>query len=102
MFIGLFVAAALLGVFALAVRFAGTDRILNFVAYDRVADRAALHAWVGHRLLVLAAVAALLGVLAFRMPSLALLFVVGFIVATLVAVAWMVTGSGRFQSRSAD
>ena len=97
MFIALFIAAALLFVFAIAVRFAGSTRILNFVEYEKVRDLSALHAWAGHRLLGLACITALLGALAFQWPALAIFWLIAFIVGVLVAVGFLVVGSGKFQ-----
>ena len=98
MSVALFIAATLLFVFSLAVRFAGSNQILNFVEYGKVGDRPALHAWVGHRLLGLAAIAALLGVLAFRSPTIAISCLLAFVVAVVVVVSWLVVGAGRFQA----
>ena len=97
MAIGLFIAAALVFVFALAVAFAGAGRILNFVEYDKVGDARALHAWAGRRLFALAGVTAMLGGLAFRWPGLAIFFLIAFIAACLVFVSWLMVGAGRFQ-----
>jgi hypothetical protein len=98
MSIGLSVAATILFVYALAVRFAGQGRILNFVDYPKIRDRAALHAWVGHRLLGLAVLTALLGVVSFHSPDLALLWLLAFFVSVLVVLSWLVAGTTRFHS----
>lgn len=91
-----FVLALPLLAVALAVRFAGTARILNTVDYARVNDAAALHRWAGNRLLLLPAAALAAGLASLRYPSLAfpLLFAV---VVWLIAVAiWVTVGSERF------
>ncbi|MBL8298577.1 MAG: hypothetical protein JNN30_09550 [Rhodanobacteraceae bacterium] len=96
MSIAIFIAAALLFFFSLAVRFAGSSQILNFVEYAKVRDRPALHAWVGHRLLGLSAISAVLGVVALRSPAIAIFCLLSFVVAVLVAVSWLTVGAGRF------
>jgi hypothetical protein len=98
MSIGLFIAATILFFYALAVRFAGQGRILNFVDYPKIRDRAALHAWVGHRLLGLAVLTALLGVMSIYSPDLALLWLLAFIVSVLVVLSWLVAGTTRFHT----
>ena len=99
MFIGLIITTMLLFVFALSVRLAGTARILNFVQYENVSDRRALHVWAGNRLLGLAAVTGLFALLAARYSGAAIFFLLAFIIAAVVAVSGLVAGSSKFHRR---
>ena len=86
---------ATLGTSALLVGL--TRRMLDMtVEYAKVRDRPALHAWVGHRLLGLSAISAVLGVVALRSPAIAIFCLLAFVVAVLVAVSWLTVGAGRF------
>ncbi len=81
---------------ALAVRFAGSARILNSVDYARVEDATALHRWAGNRLLLLPALAMAAGLISLRYPSLAFPLLLGSVV-WLIAVAIGITvGADRF------
>jgi hypothetical protein len=51
--IALFIATPILLAIALAVRFAGNEKILNIVDYSRVSNIARLHRWADNRLLLL-------------------------------------------------
>ena len=99
MSIGLFIAAALLCVFALAVRLSGSGRILNFVDYEAISDRFGLHIWVGNRLLGLAAITGLLGLFALFSPGAAIFFLLAFIAAVVAVLSWLVVGASAFQAR---
>lgn len=91
-----FAAVPILLAAALAVRFAGTSRILNIVDYSRVADPAALHRWAGNRLLLLPAVSAGLGFAGLEYPPLAIPLVIVFVMMVLGMAGWIAAGSGRF------
>lgn len=73
------VAFPILLLIALAVRSAGDSRILNVVDYSRVPSPAALHRWVGNRLLVLPILALLTGIVAWQFPSLGLALLLAFV-----------------------
>ena len=91
-----FLVAAILLIAALAVRFAGTNRILNIVDYARVADIPALHRWAGNRLLLLPLVSAAIGLAGLRYPALAIPLIAGLVMAVLGVVMWIAAGSGKF------
>ena len=91
-----FLAAGILLIAALAVRFAGTNRILNIVDYARVTDIPALHRWAGNRLLLLPLVSAAIGLASLRHPALALPLIIVLVMAVLGVVMWIAAGSGKF------
>ena len=91
------IGAVLLLVLGLAVRFSGGARLLNFVDYANTPDAAALHAWVGTRLLLLGLGATGLAALAWRSPGFAILCVVAFVFLVLAALASIMVGAARFQ-----
>jgi hypothetical protein len=90
------VAAAFLA-YALWVRFAGGSRPLNFVQYSRVRDAAALHRWIGHRLLLLPTVSLIGAAVAPRVPALALPLVLAWAMTVVGIVLWLAASAGRFQ-----
>lgn len=95
--IAILIAFPILFVVALAVRFAGTAKILNIVEYAKVKDPVALHRWAGNRLLVLSLIVALLGAASLQLPAYGTLFVITFIVAVFITVFCILIGSGKFQ-----
>ena len=95
--ISILIAFPILLVVALAVRFAGTAKILNIVEYTKVKDPVALHTWAGNRLLVLSLIVGLLGAASLQFPTYGALFVITFICAVFVTVFWLMIGSGKFQ-----
>jgi hypothetical protein len=99
MSIGLAIATLLLFALGIAVRFAGSGQILNFVDYARIADRPGLHAWAGTRLLALSAATGLLAVVAHLLPDAAIFILIAFIVTVTVGVSWLAAGSFRFDGR---
>ena len=98
MAIGLVIATLLLFALGIAVRFAGSARVLNFVDYARIADREGLHAWAGTRLLVVAVATGLLAVVGLFVPQAAIFVLIAFIVVVMLAVCWLVAGATRFES----
>ncbi|MDQ3205965.1 MAG: hypothetical protein M3Q40_05580 [Pseudomonadota bacterium] len=93
-----FLLAPILLAVALAVRFAGNSRPLNFVDYRKVADAAALHRWAGNRLAMLPLAAVACGVLALLKPESALPLMALFAVGVLGLASWIALGAERFQS----
>ena len=93
----LLVAGALLGVFALAVRFAGNTAILSGIREGDVPDMAALNRWAGNRLMLLPVVALGFGAAGLREPlyGLAGLFVL--LVAGFGIIGWLLLGAERFR-----
>lgn len=95
--IALLAISPVLGVVALAVRYAGARaRPLTGVDYHRVHDAAALHRWAGRRLAILPATAFLLGLASLRMPGLALPLTGLFALVSMVVGAWIALGAERF------
>ena len=90
-----FVLALPLLAVALAVRFAGSARILNSVDYARVEDVAALHRWAGNRLLLPAAALAA-GLVSLRYPSLAFVLLFASVLWLIAVAIWVTVGSDRF------
>ncbi|WP_152541010.1 hypothetical protein [Luteimonas huabeiensis] len=88
--------APLLFAVALGIRFAGTAKVLNFVDYAQVSDPAALHRWVGRRLLVLPVLLAAAGAVSLARPTWALASLVLAAAVTAVVLARVVLGAGRF------
>ncbi|WP_374605057.1 hypothetical protein [Arenimonas sp.] len=93
----LLMAGMLLGVFALAVRFAGDNAILSGIRQGDVSDMAALNRWAGNRLLVLPVVALAFGAAGLREPlyGVAGLFVL--LVAGFGIIGWLMLGTERFR-----
>ena len=96
--IAILIAFPILLAIALAVRFAGTAKILNIVEYTKVKDPAALHAWAGNRLLLLAFIVAMLGAVSLRLPAYSVLFIIAFVLSVIGVAFWILVGSGKFQS----
>lgn len=82
---------------ALAVRFAGASKPLNFVDYARVTDPFALHRWAGTRLLLLPTAFLICGLASLRIPGLVLLFLGIATVICLCVAVWLALGAERFQ-----
>ncbi len=95
--IAILVAAPILFVVGLVVRFAGAAKALNLVDYSKINDPAALHCWAGNRLLVLAFATAVLGVAALAAPSFSILFLVVFVSMVMLMAIRLALGSSRFQ-----
>ncbi|PZQ18232.1 MAG: hypothetical protein DI564_02650 [Rhodanobacter denitrificans] len=91
-----FVLALPLLAVALAVRFAGSARILNSVDYARVDDVAALHRWAGNRLLLLPTEGLAAGLVSLRYPSLAFPLLFASILWLIAVAIWVTVGSDRF------
>jgi hypothetical protein len=91
-----FVLALPLLAVALAVRFAGSARILNSVDYARVEDAAALHRWAGNRLLLLPAAALSAGLVSLRFAPLALPLLFASVLWLIAVAIWVTVGSDRF------
>ena len=91
-----FLAAGILLIAALAVRFAGMNRILNIVDYARVNDIEELHRWAGNRLLLLPLVSVAIGALSQRNPALAIPLIIVLVMAVMGMVMWIAAGSGKF------
>lgn len=91
-----FVLALPLLAVALAVRFAGSARILNSVDYTRVEDAAALHRWAGNRLLLLPAAALAAGLASLHAAALALPLLFASILWLIAVAIWITVGSDRF------
>lgn len=91
---------------AFAVRSSGRRRILSSVDYPAVLDPAALHRWVGNRLLLMPAWSALATVASVLWPTAAVAIVVLFFLALVLTGIWVIgIGASRFaeygQPRSA-
>ena len=91
-----FIATPILLAIALAVRFAGTSKILNTVDYSRVTNIAELHRWAGNRLLLLPVISALLGALSLFRPELWLICIVLFVASILGVAIWLTISSAQF------
>jgi hypothetical protein len=91
-----FVAAPILLVVALAVRFAGNARILNTIDYSRIAHPAALHRWAGNRLLLLPLFSVVIGLLCFHFSPLTVPLMIAFAVGVIAVAIWVAAGSARF------
>jgi hypothetical protein len=91
-----FVATPILLAIALAVRFAGTSKILNIVDYARVSNIPDLHRWAGNRLLVLPLISSSLGVLSFYQPNYSIICFVLFVVSVISVVIWLAISSSQF------
>ncbi len=100
--IAVFVATPILFIAALAVRFAGSTKILNIVDYSTVADPNALHVWAGNRLLLLAACTASLAVASLLVPAYSIIFLFAFIAATFSTVFWLAIGTSKFSRVSSN
>ena len=94
----LLLAGVLLGVFALAVRFAGDNAILSGVRKGDVPDMAALNRWAGNRLLVLPAIALGFGAAGLRDPIFGLIGLFVLVVVGFVIIGWVLTGTERFRT----
>jgi len=99
LFVFQLVAAPILLVVALAVRFAGTSPILNVVDYSSVGDITGLHRWAGNRLLVLPVVSLVLGIVSLKFPALALPSVFIFVAAVFGVCIWLASGASKFNGR---
>ena len=93
-----FIAAILAGA-AIAVRAAGTRRILNVVDYARVTDAPALHRWASNRMLPWPPVIALLGVVSLTNPRMALPLLYALMVCVLAMVIMVCAGTSRFYTQ---
>lgn len=91
--------APILLVAALMVRFAGANRILNFVDYSTISNAPELHRWAGGRLLVLPFAAAFLGATSARWPHLAFPSFLVLMLTVVVVVSWLTYGVERFCGR---
>ena len=97
MSVAILIAAPLLLLIALAVRFAGSAKILNVVDYSKVRDAQALHVWAGNRLILLALTTAALGGAFLASPTFSFLYLAGFIVVVLLVVIWLAVGASKFR-----
>ena len=94
--IAIFVATPILFIAALAVRFAGSTKILNIIDYSTVPDPNALHVWAGNRLLLLAFCTASLAAASLLIPAYSFIFLISFIAITFSTVFWLAIGSSKF------
>ena len=95
--IAIFIMTPIVLMGALAVRFAGTSRVLNVVDYSRVADPRSLHVWAGNRLLALAAICAVLAGCSLAFPQASPLLLAAAVSAVVGIAIWVATGSTKFQ-----
>jgi hypothetical protein len=96
--IAIFIMTPIVFMGALAVRFAGTSRVLNVVDYSRVADPQSLHVWAGNRLLALAAICAGLAGCSLAFPQASPLLLAVAVIAVVAVAIWVAAGSARFVS----
>ncbi|HPN80833.1 hypothetical protein [Dokdonella sp.] len=82
---------------ALAVRFAGSRRVLNSIDYSTIADPAGLHRWSGNRLLLLPLLSLLFGALSLGRPALSIIGTGVVVLAAIVVVVWIMAGSDKFR-----
>jgi hypothetical protein len=82
----------------LAVRFAGTSRVLNLVDYSQIANVPGLNRWAGNRLLLLPATSLFLAVLSWRVPNASAAVLAIFVISIAVVVTWVAVGSSKFKS----
>ena len=92
-----FILVPILLIAALAVRFAGNAKPLNFVDYRKVGDASALHRWAGNRLLILPLLLLISGLLSLWHTSLAWLLFGVVVVLILIVATWLGLGAERFQ-----
>ena len=91
-----FVATPILLAIALAVRFAGTGKILNIVDYTRVSNIPELHRWAGNLLLLLPVISFVLGVLSLYQPTYSVICFILFVVSVISVVVWLTISSSQF------
>jgi hypothetical protein len=81
----------------LAVRFAGTSRVLNLVDYSQIADIPGLNRWAGNRLLLLPATSLFLAILSWKVPSASAAALASFVMIVAAVVIWIAFGSSKFK-----
>lgn len=93
----LLLAGLLLGMMALAVRFAGDNAILSGTRPGDVPDMAAMNRWAGNRLLLLPLVALGFGAAGLREPVYGLVGLFVLLVVGFATIAWLLIGAERFR-----
>ena len=83
---------------ALAVRHAGSARVLNSIDYSNVTDPAGLNRWAGNRLLLLPLLSLASGALSLGRPVLAIVGGGVVMLAAVLVVIWIGVGSEGFRA----
>ena len=94
--IALLVATPILLAVALAVRFAGSNQILNIIDYKRVTSVPDLHRWAGNRLLLLPVISLVLGVFSLYQPAYSVICFILFVLSVISVAVWLAISSSQF------